>query len=214
MNNDIRSICSGLNTLQLTNRLLGKEILVNCDAQIEHYCAAVEQCLKSLPHADRADVRAQIKSKIEEARFFTGLPTQDILASLGEPQAVARVHLQEFLARHEASILRKTCTRISLRYQTGALKKGVPSLVTLLAVILMFVGITIPINGFVNAGSALLFSDTAPLVAQAGTPSFHPTLLFPLSLVAGALFIIGGLALIHGTRKHVKTSTPVIGNEA
>lgn len=183
---------------------------MNTNVSVERYLAVVEKDLKCLPRSERTDALAQIESKIEEVLFFSNSPIEETLINLGDPHDVALSYLESFVASAPSSA-RTPLMRASLAYQeqvkhTPLSQALAPTLTSLVALFLVFVGVALPITGFVNTSNALIAPGITAGVAslQISGLSLHPALLFPLSLGAGALLIACGIALWRSAKKHLK----------
>ena len=165
------------------------------DNIINDYLEQIEKYLKPLTASERIDIINEIISNITELQTISGLSADRVVERLGNPKDLAKAYLGESITKNSNFSWSKLGTVIAF-YSLESLKGMIIlPFTSVLSVGLMICSAIAPIAGLIKFIGYLFGYDVPFVVIQLGPLVLHPLIVFPISIVFGILFYLGGKRL-------------------
>jgi uncharacterized membrane protein len=166
---------------------------------VTSYLATLDRGLSDLTVTDREEVIRDIRSHISEA-VGSGKPLEQVLASLGPPEGLARAYSVELLLKRPQAF--KTRRNRMLRLVGLVIVGGIPTLVAV--IVLGVVGVVLSFTGIVLfvAGRAALAETLPWWVSMDADPR--------LAIVLGPILSAVGLGLLAALWLYFRVAAGVV----
>lgn len=165
------------------------------DKVMNDYLEIIEKHLKSLTVSERIDIVNEIKSEMTELQTIGGLSAEQVVERLGNPKILAKAYLGESISKNSNFSWRNLATVIAFYSLEGLKGMIILPFTSVLSVGLMICSVIASIAGLIKFIGYLFGYDVPFVVIQLGPLVLHPLITFPIAVVFGILFYLGGKRL-------------------
>ena len=174
------------------------------DATLNQYLEQIENYLKPLAPAERADIIREIHSEMLELKDCQGLSPQQITARLGSPKELACAYLGDVITESFSFRFRKLGQVLAFYSLAGLGFLFFLPFVSVLSVGLLICAAVAPLAGLVNLIGALAGFDVPFIIFQLGSYTASPLASFPLSILLSVLLYLAGMGLWRVMMKYIR----------
>ncbi len=161
------------------------------DQVLNDYLEKTERSLRALPASERIDIVKEIKSEMAELTE-KGVSPEKIMERLGSPKELAKGYLGDAIAKPGGFSLRRLAEVLCFYGYVGIGGIFVLPIISTLAVSFMLCGILSPIAGLIKLVCGIFGIDVPWITFQFGSWTAGTAVVFPLSILVGAVFFLLG----------------------
>lgn len=165
---------------------------------LEAYLDRVDRHLRPMPASERVDIVREIKSEILELASG-GASSQEILARLGEPKALAAAYLSDAIEKNPRFSWRRLGAVAAFYSLAGLGGMIVLPATSITAVVFFLCGALLPAAALLSLLGSLAGFSMPWAVIQVGSWTAPPAAAFPIAVVVGLLLLLAGRGLWKAT---------------
>lgn len=161
---------------------------------LDMYLDRIDRHLRPMPASERVDIVREIKSEIMELEAG-GASSQEIIARLGEPKALAAAYLSDAIGK-DPRFSWKRLGAVTAFYSLAGLGGMIVLPVTsITAVTFLVCGAVVPALGLLSFLASMMGIGVPWVMMQFGSWTAPPALAFPISAAVGLLLLLAGRGL-------------------